>query len=225
MAYFNSTMGWLWARHPWIWCSQWSISIPLWDDCEFLACEGILGLGLFQFHYGMIVRRLAMVACISAFSFQFHYGMIVRAETLPTPLPHRNFNSTMGWLWGYQVLLGRRCRPISIPLWDDCELSTHLAIYLLMMYFNSTMGWLWADLWRQWQLPIRFQFHYGMIVRATAFYIAYYLIDFNSTMGWLWVNAPQIAHHAANGFQFHYGMIVSRKIIKKKYWFTACSIN
>ena len=100
---FNSTMGWLWASSDpvmWLTCG---ISIPLWDDCEYVAFPLVYIFILFQFHYGMIVRITKKEATvrldisiplwddceggilglpIQAIGFQFHYGMIVRPNTI-----------------------------------------------------------------------------------------------------------------------------------------------
>ena len=140
-----------------------------------------------------------------------------------------NFNSTMGWLWVRGLMSCYYLIRISIPLWDDCELT--------FGYYNEegrlisiplwddcekrvtylTLGWhfisipLWDDCEKLrpnfQEAQCSFQFHYGMIVSDGKGAYTVGAKYFNSTMGWLWVIA-----NGCNGlqftFQFHYGMIV-----------------
>ena len=92
--------------------------------------------------------------------------------------------------------------PISIPLWDDCE-AIRFASLTPSSDFNSTMGWLWVS---------------TSCSISKISWISIPLWDDCEVGRNLYGNHLEV-------FQFHYGMIVSRKIIKKKYWFTACSIN
>ena len=93
----------------------------------------------------------------------------------------------MGWLWAPPTEDPLPLPPISIPLWDDCEL-----LVLVVSHYQ----------------PL-FQFHYGMIVSIAKLHFQVFYKYFNSTMGWLWAPFSKKCLLSASLFQFHYGMIVS----------------
>ena len=141
---FNSTMGWLWDFTPTGGAILRKISIPLWDDCEPCKAKSIDEIIRFQFHYGMIVRFNLIFPELIAIYFNSTMGWLWGKKRRWESMKMSNFNSTMGWLW-----VGRKGGEkvwkwvISIPLWDDCELTICCANTLISL----------------------FQFHYGMIVR------------------------------------------------------------
>jgi len=140
------------------------ISIPLWDDCENYGAGNTYRSAKFQFHYGMIVRTMGQAILTDQQNFNSTMGWLWDFELWLQLNKVSYFNSTMGWLWGSRILDLISLSGISIPLWDDCE--------GIVFQKNNRIR--------------TFQFHYGMIVRSTCQRFLCSKKDFNSTMGWLW---------------------------------------
>ena len=74
----------------------------------------------FQFHYGTIKRKTALMTQITAKMFQFHYGTIKSFGNLYRITPLYSFNSTMVRLKVFRPeSLLQLSTLVSIPLWYD----------------------------------------------------------------------------------------------------------
>jgi len=145
-------------------------------------------------------------------------GWLEGSWYLLTAFRNSCFNSTMGWLEDPFSSVDPEWELVSIPLWDD---------------------WKFANLFDEFVFFL-FQFHYGMIGRASVAFYAPRMFSFNSTMGWLedhrcwgqcnnlrvsiplwddWKNFGLKKAHLFLVFQFHYGMIGRNFGLKKAHLF------